>query len=331
MDHLSGRVFSRALDLIADRVTAGPGVLLRHEASELGQAMTLDLRAPGCSRLLTTITTWRGVPRVEVHNRIWKDRTVDKQSVFFAFPFAAGAPELVYELPGLGTSASSPTVPGCPRHMRAVRHWVALAEGTAATAWATVDAPLVQFGDIHSPYSPFPGTLRLDEPEPGTIYSWALNNIWDTNFPTEQGGEMSFRYAISSSPDSNATVLGTQLGDSVSTPLVGVVVSSGGEGGPMHSSGSLCVIDRGEVRLVQATPARDGRELLLWLNNLAEEEVTTTVRFPDLAVSTARLATVFEAGRSDLVVRDGSVVVRLKPGETRALAITGALKREEQI
>lgn len=331
VDHLSGRVFSRALDLIADRVTAEHGVLLRHEASDLGQTMTLDVRAPGCSRLLTTITTWRGVPRVEVHNRIWKDRTVDKQSVFFAFPFAAGAPELVYELPGLGTSASSPTVPGCPRHMRAVRHWVALAEGTGATAWATVDAPLVQFGDIHSPYSPFPGTLRLDEPEPGTIYSWALNNIWDTNFPTEQGGEMSFRYAITSSPDSSATVLGTQLGDSVSTPLVGAVVSSGGDGGPMASSGNLCVIDRGEVRLVQATPARDGRELLLWLNNLAEEEVTTTVRFPDLAVTAARLATVFEADRSDLVVRDGSVVVRLKPGETRALAVAGALKREEQI
>ena len=129
---------------------------------------------------------------------------MDKQSVFFAFPFAAGAPELVYELPGLGTSASSPTVPGCPRHMRAVRHWVALADATASTAWATVDAPLVQFGDIHSPYSPFPGTLRLDEPEPGTIYSWALNNIWDTNFPTEQGGEMSFRYAITSAPGTSA-------------------------------------------------------------------------------------------------------------------------------
>jgi hypothetical protein len=331
VDHLSGRVFSRALDLIADRVTAEHGVLLRHEASDLGQTMTLDVRAPGCSRSLTTITTWRGVPRVDVHNRIWKDRTVDKQSVFFAFPFAAGAPELVYELPGLGTSSSSPTVPGCPRHMRAVRHWVALAQGTGATAWATVDAPLVQFGDIHSPYSPFPGTVLLDEPEPGTIYSWALNNIWDTNFPTEQGGEMSFRYAITSSPNADATVLGTQLGDSVSTPLVGAVVAPAGNGGPMASSGSLCLIDRGEVRLVQATPARDGRELLLWLNNLAEEEVATTVRFPDLAVTAARLATVFEADGTDLVVSDSSVVVRLKAGETRALAVTGALKREGQI
>ena len=132
---------------------------------------------------------------------MFKLRTVDKQSVFFAFPFAATSPERIYELPGVGTSASAPTVPGCPQHMRAIRHWVALAESAGGTAWATVDAPLVQFGDIHSPYTPFPGTLRLSKPEPGTVYSWALNNIWDTNFPTEQGGEMSFRYAISSQSD----------------------------------------------------------------------------------------------------------------------------------
>jgi hypothetical protein len=340
VDHLSGRVFSRALDLIADRVTGEAAVIVRHEVSDLGQSMTLDVRAPGCSRLLTTITAWRGVPRVEIHNRMWKDRTVDKQSVFFSFPFAASAPDLVYELPGLGTSASSPTVPGCPQHMRAVRHWVALAEETGTTAWATVDAPLVQFGDIHSPYSPFPGTLSLDEPEPGTIYSWALNNIWDTNFPTEQGGEMSFRYAVTSSGTSsgtssatssgtssgngNAVSLGTQLGDSVSTPLVATIVPST-TGGGLAASGSLCLIERGEVRLVQATPSRDGRELLLWLNNMAEEEVATTVRFPDLVVTTASSTTVFEDGRTDLVVQDNSTVVRLKAGETRALAVGGDL------
>ncbi len=173
VDHLSGRVFSRQLDLIAERVTGENAVVVRRETSELGESMTLDVRAPGCARLLSTITTWHQIPRVEISNRMFKLRTVDKQSVFFAFPFAATSPERIYELPGVGTSASAPTVPGCPQHMRAIRHWVALAETAGGTAWATVDAPLVQFGDIHSPYTPFPGTLRLSKAEPGTVYSWA--------------------------------------------------------------------------------------------------------------------------------------------------------------
>ena len=322
VDHLSGRVFSRHLDLIAERLTAEMATPVNRETSALGESMTLDVRAPGCSRLLTTISVWRGIPRVEIKNRMWKLRTVDKQSVFFAFPFAGPGPELHYELPGLGTGASAPTVPGCPQHMRAIRHWVTLGGGGQGnTAWATADAPLVQFGDIHSPYTPFPGTLRLAAPEPGTIYSWALNNIWDTNFPTEQGGEMSFRYAITSGSEGAAVGLGNRLGESLSTPLVAFVAPSSNGHGGSAPSGSLCAVDRPEVRLVQATGTKDGGGLLLWLNNLADDELTANVEFSDLSVKTAKLGTVFEAGQADAPVVDGKVAVTLKAGETRGLAL----------
>jgi hypothetical protein len=326
VDHLSGRVFSRDLDLIAERVTGENGVVVRRETSELGESMTVDIRAPGCSRLLSTITTWRELPRVDIRNRMFKLRTVDKQSVFFAFPFAVTAPELVYELPGAGTSANAPTVPGCPQHMRAIRNWVALAENSGGTAWATVDAPLVQFGDIHSPYTPFPGTLRLAQPEPGTVYSWALNNIWDTNFPTEQGGEMSFRYAISSQQAGDARTLGMRLGESVSTPLVGAVVPTATGRNEMAPSGSLCAIERPEVRLVQATASEREGDLLLWLNNQSTAEVTTGIEFPDIAVRAARVGNVFEGSQAAVPVVDGSVHISLEPGETRALTLELARK-----
>lgn len=321
VDHLSGRVFSRALDLIADRVTGEAAVVRRRESSELGESLTVDVRAPGCSRLLTTISVWRGIPRVEIRNRMWKQRTVDKQSVFFAFPFASASPEVSYELPGAGTSASAPCVPGCPQHMRAIRHWTALADGDGTIAWATVDAPLVQFGDIHSPYSPFPGTLRMDRPEPGTVYSWVLNNIWDTNFPTEQGGEMSFRYAITSNAGADAAALGTRLGEAASTPLVATVVPTGAHHEATSPSASLCVIERPEVRLVQATASKSSGHLLLWLNNLAHEEVRTRIDFPALVVKAAVIGTVFEEGQVGVPVAGGSLQVSLKPGETKALSI----------
>ena len=331
VDHLSGRVFSRQLDLIAERVTGENGVVVRRETSELGESMTVDIRAPGCSRLLSTITTWREVPRVDIRNRMFKLRTVDKQSVFFAFPFAATSPELVYELPGGATSADAPTVPGCPQHMRAIRNWVALAEDRGGTAWAAVDAPLVQFGDIHSPYTPFPGTLRLQQPEPGTVYSWALNNIWDTNFPTEQGGEMNFRYAISSQETGDARTLGMRLGEAVSTPLVGTVVPTAkvpaaNGGHEMGPSGSLCVIERPEVRLVQATASEREGDLLLWLNNLSTGAVTTGIDFPDMPVRAARWGNVFEGSQDSVAVVGGSVHISLAPGETKALTLELARK-----
>lgn len=321
VDHLSGRIFSRGLDLIAERLTGEAGVVLRREANELWEKVVVDVRAPGCARLLSIVSLWRGVPRVEVHNRLWKQKTVDKQSVFFAFPLAGDDPELAYELPGVATSASAPTVPGCPQHMRAVRHWVALSGTSGSTAWATVDAPLVQLKDIHSPYSPFPGTLPLLRPEPATVYSWALNNIWDTNFPTEQGGEMSFRYAITSGGPGNAAVMGARLGESVSSPLVASLAPLTSATKESPSTGSFCVVGEAEVRLVQATPSRDGKHVLLWLNNIADHDVTTTVSFPDLTTSRVCLGTVFEEDQADLELSRGTVTAKLRAGETRALAV----------
>ncbi len=78
VDHLSGRLFTRQLDLIAERVTGENAVVVRRETSQLGDSITVDTRAPGCERLLTTISTWREIPRVDITNRMFKLRTVEK-------------------------------------------------------------------------------------------------------------------------------------------------------------------------------------------------------------------------------------------------------------
>jgi len=325
VDHLSGRVFSRALDLIAARQAAHDGVVASNEASELGEALTLDVRAPGCSRLLTTVTLWRSVARVDICNRLWKLPTTEKESVFFAFPFAVPNPEVAYELPGVATRASAPQVPGSPQHMRALRHWASLSQGSRSVAWATLDAPLVQFGDIHSPYSPYPGTLPLEKPEPATVYSWALNNIWDTNFPTVQGGELRFSYSVSSKDGTGdaAEAHAARLGESISSPLLAAVVPAGDlPAAKAPSSGSFCSVERAEVRLQKATGSASGQNLLLWLNNLGPGQVTTAVSFGDLAPSKVKLVTVFEEDPIELAVVAGAVRVTLAAGETKALALS---------
>lgn len=319
VQHLSGKIFSDDLALIADRSTGEAAVLLRRETSELGETMSFDVRAPGCTRLVTTVSTWRGVPRVELENRLWKSPTSDKQSVFFAFPFQDNDSHLIYEMPGVAIREDGPSVPGSPQHMRAIRHWVALQESHGGIAWATAEAALVQFHDLHSPYAPFAGTLPLGHPEPGTIYSWVLNNVWDTNFPTEQGGEMRFRYAIASCSEGPVAQLGGLLADSLCTPLVAVV--DPGSSNDTLLEGSFCEIERPEVRLLQASDSRRGDRVLFWLNNASDEEIETDVRFPDLTVKSAQLSTVFEENVSESPLIDGATRLRLQPGETRALGL----------
>ncbi|HTC72699.1 MAG TPA: hypothetical protein VK655_07410, partial [Solirubrobacteraceae bacterium] len=154
VDHLSSRVFANDIHLVAEREVGESAVVLRRSASELGETVAFDVRAPGCTKLITSISAWRGVDRLDIENRMWKSSTVDKQSVFFAFPFRADEPDLMYELPGGATRAAAPCVPGSPQHMRAIRHWAALQDATGGIAWATGEAALVQIGDLHSPYAP---------------------------------------------------------------------------------------------------------------------------------------------------------------------------------
>ena len=320
VDHLSGRVFSRSLDLVAAREAGRAAVVAASQSSELGENLTVEVVAPGCSRLLSTITLWRSLRRVEISNRLWKLPTEAKESVFFAFPFALADPEISYELPGIATKADAPQVPGSPRHMRAIRHWVSLAGSRSSVAWVSLDAPLVQFGDIHSPYCPYPGTLPLAKPEPATIYSWALNNIWDTNFPTVQGGEMRFSYALSSQEGTDGPqALASRLGESVTAPLVAVVVQRTGQGPARAPSGSFCSIDRPEVQLLKASGSGD--ELVLWLNNLGPERATAAIAFPGLAVAKAKLASVFGDGAIELTLAAGAVRVALAAGETKTLTL----------
>lgn len=106
--------------------------------------------------------------------------------------------------------------------MLPIRHWIAYEDPELTVAWGTLEAPLVQLGTIHMPYAPFPPTL---DAEPGTVYSWALNNIWDTNFPAQQQGETTFRYAVASAAGVPARRLGAQVAAGLTDPFLGVLLS----------------------------------------------------------------------------------------------------------
>ncbi|MBA2518619.1 MAG: hypothetical protein H0V24_03050, partial [Chloroflexia bacterium] len=222
-NHLSGRIQALDLSLFGDRVTGGNASVVNRRSTATGERVTLRLVAEGSRWLETTISLPHGVKRIDIANRIQKIATRKKESVYVSFPFAVNDPDPEYEITGGVTSRGAPHIPGSAQHMLAVRHWVALRDERGAAAWATLEAPLVQFGNIVVPYAPFPTTIPEDRANPATIYSWPLNNIWDTNFPVEQGGEMIFHYAVASDPALGSRELGSQTAAALTAPLVGIV------------------------------------------------------------------------------------------------------------
>ena len=147
---------------------------------------------------------------------------------------------MAWELTGGVGGPGVPTVPGAARHLTPIRHWVAFDDGELTAAWATLQAPLTMFGDLFLPYAPFPPTVKPDPAEPGTVYSWALNNIWDTNFPAQQQGETTFQYAITSRAGAEPRALGADAAAGLTDPLLAVPVTGGAEARPRRPPAGWC-------------------------------------------------------------------------------------------
>lgn len=323
-NHNSSRTTaSDRLEHLGNRVVAPPAALIARRSTVTEESITYETRPAGANRLRTTLTLPVGVPRLDIENRLDKDATLGKESAYFAFPFAFDEPAVRMEASGGLTGNTLPVVPGSALHMRAVRRWVTLSEDGLAVAWSTQDAPLVQFGNIALPYAPFPKTMGYDEP--ATVFSWIHNNLWDTNFPGEQGFDFTFRYSLACAPSADG--LGPRTAAAWSRPLRAVrargAEGGGQEGGGQESGGqaSLAFVDLGDarVRLVGAVAPGPG-EVLLRLQSFAEEPVACPVRvhFP---VAAAYSADYRGTAGAELTVTQGALAVDVPALGTTAVLL----------
>ncbi|REE65588.1 glycosyl hydrolase family 38 [Streptomyces sp. 3212.3] len=314
-NHNSSRTTgSDRLEHLGDRSVAPPAALIARRSTTTAETITYETRPAGANRVRTTLTLPRGVARLDIENRVDKDATTGKESAYFAFPFAFGTPTVRMEASGGATGNGLPVVPGSALHMRAVRRWITLREDEFTVAWASQDAPLVQFGNIALPYAPFPKTMGHDEPS--TVFSWIHNNLWDTNFPSEQGFEFTFRYSIACGGTDAG--LGPRTAAAWSRPLH-AVRARGPE--PEAAPAFLTFAELGDsrVRLVGATTPAPGR-VLLRLQSFAEEPVACPVRagFPVLA---AHRSNYLGTPSARLPLHDGEVTLDIPALGTAAVLL----------
>ncbi|MGH2819711.1 MAG: glycoside hydrolase family 38 C-terminal domain-containing protein, partial [Actinomycetota bacterium] len=328
-NHLSSSVGAGDMGLLGSRTVADHGVLVRRSSTAVWDRLTVRLTGDGIEWLESTLTLLRGVKRLDISNRLYKRGRPEKESVYFAFPFDAPGARIRYETTGGVSGPDLPHVPGSARHMRALRHWVAFEAASDKIVWATREAPLVQLGNLHLPYAPFPATLepeqrsargsrRSAEGGSATVYSWALNNIWDTNFPSRQGGEMEFGYAVATGSEDTVD-LGAATADAMTAPLLGVAAGPAPPGMPVR--GSFCRVDRPDVEVVALTRSRRGHDLQVLLRSLAPGPGDATISFPLARIRRAWAGNHLERDLEEAGVRGQEVRVALPPGELRSLSL----------
>jgi hypothetical protein len=319
-NHLSSRIRATDLALLGGRSARGLVVVTQRSSNLVWDRLTVRLVGEGADIVESTLTLFRGVRRVDITNRIHKVGTPEKESVYFAFPFAIRDPSFHYEITGGVDSSGAPHIPGSADHMRAIRHWVGLENESVRLAWATMEAPLVQLGNIHLPYLPFPETIEPEIANPATVYSWALNNIWDTNFPSQQQGEMEFSYAVATGDDMGTPELGMRTAAALTTPLLGILSAPSAEN-DLPERGSFCSVDHPRIDVVALTPSRRGHDLTVMLQSLSSEKEEVCVSFGMLNVARAWVGSHLERHLQEARVEGENVRFAVSAGSLVSLAV----------
>jgi hypothetical protein len=303
--------------LVGSRSLGDFGTIVSRTSNAVEESVTIRLAGEGTAWIETTFRLVRGVKRLDIEHRLHKLPVTEKESVYFVFPFALTRPAVELEVTG-GVDVPAGRLPGSARHLQALRHWATLQDERATVAWGTLEAALVQVGNIHLPFPPYSPTL--DDAGAATLVSWAMNNVWDTNFPASQQGETVFSYAVSSGPPSAGRALGMEVGAALSRPLVGVLAAREGARVLDAAAASFCTVDPVSVEVVLVSESRSGHDLAIVLHSLAPDEIEAQLRFPALDVKAAFAGSFLE--RDLQPVWDGSSAkVRIAPGELVAVAL----------
>jgi hypothetical protein len=286
--------------------TSAKATLQAMSLGPLGQRMTVETAAAMTPKLTCEITVWEDVKRIDVVNRLTKTLTYDKEAVYFAFPFAADKPVLRYEEPAAIVRPDKDFLPGACLDWLTVQHFVELEARDAAICWSTPDAPLVCFQDINR------GKWQTDYAAAnGHLYAYVMNNYWFTNYLAGQGGDFTFRFAITSRPKAD-NVASARFGWGVSSPLLAFPVRANPRGKLPAPAASLIEIAEPNVLLVGLKRAEADQSLVLRLWEVAGRATTAQVRLPLLAVRKASSCNLVEEPQATLEVHQSAVAVPVR-------------------
>ena len=162
-------------------------------------SLLVESQAEGCKWLTREIRLLAGQPQVEIINVLDKIAITAKEGVHFGFAFDIPQPRTRMDIPWGVAEVDADFFPEANRNWICFQRWLDISNAERGVTWCSLDAPTFEQGNITANIlggaANSPAWLRKLQPS-ATIYSWALNNHWHTNFPLSQEGLLTFRYSI---------------------------------------------------------------------------------------------------------------------------------------
>lgn len=230
--------------------------------------------AAGTTSLTRKVRLVAGLDRVEISNTIDKKAIGDKESLHFVFPFAVKGAQVRYNIPWNSITAESDQLPFANRNWYTLQRWVDVSSKDMGITWSSPDAPLFEIGQY--PTAGLLGGLhhsrlwRTYTDQQPLIASWAMNNLWHTNFRHSQEGPVTFHYYLQVHKAYDAAAVNA-TGLENHQPMIVAAAA-----GPAQEN-LFFDLQAGTAYVENINPAADGHGVIMQLVNASE--TATTVHF----------------------------------------------------
>ncbi len=268
------------------RLIDQPVTIYPKEAGGLIASLVIESPAPGCHKLTREVRVIHGIPRIDIVNELDRPLIRDPEGIHFGFPFNIPNGEVRLDLAWGVIRPEQDQVRGACKNWFTVQRWVDISNDQLGVTWVPIDAPLMELGDIRADATVC-GWVRQLAPAQ-TIYSYAMNNYWETNYKADQPGVTQLRYSIiphGAYDQSQATRQGIECHQ----PLIAVPVSK-----DSPSIKSLLLVEPRDVIVTAIKPTTDGKKVAIRLFNSAPEERSATLIWGSLRPKEVYLSDPFE-------------------------------------
>ncbi|HXA00222.1 MAG TPA: polysaccharide lyase family protein [Candidatus Dormibacteraeota bacterium] len=302
---------------------ASNGHLISTERTPYGWRARMESTTENTPKLITEIRLFENEKKIEFIESVTKNDVLAKEAVYFAFPFAMSHPQFQYEIQNGVVDPSKDMYPGAGHDWFSVQHWVSVSQDGVTGTVMPLDAPLVTLGDINRGAWP----MEFGE-RPGTIFSYAMNNYWHTNYRASQSGDFCFRYVVTSGAGIDAATLG-KMGWEEFTPLERDEITSQDKALDVarpFDGKEASFLQIGDARVLFETwkPAEDGHGTVVRLLDLGGEERTVKISTPLLKLDRVFQTDAVERNQKGLPLESAtSFSVEIHPHEILTLRLQG--------
>jgi alpha-mannosidase len=301
---------------------AGGGHLISVVKTSFGSVAKMESSALNTPRIETEVLLYDGQKRIEFINHVKKNEVYTREAVYFAFPFAMDHPEFRYEIQNGFVNPARDILKSGNFEWFSVQHWVAVDQDGISAVVVPVDGHLVTLGDIVRGTWPKEFGSRK-----GTVFSYLMNNYWETNWPAGQGGDYTFRYAVTSGRKLNPGVL-SRFGWEAMSPIELNEIKAQDKAvispRPLDpSQSSFLRVDPPNVIVVTWKLAEDGQGTILRLVETNGTSGMVKIETPILNFRNAWICNAMERNERPVSVSGQSLEIPVKPFEIVTLRLEG--------